>query len=333
MFSPSPAFSLSTMFFLWKEAPKRENRDDENEVVVYDKVVNSPKYPWWQVSGLFRSYVEGQPESEQLRDLFLCNEASWGVIVNSFTELEKPYLDHLRQYLGHDRVWAVGPLLPPIDDSSGTAQRGGSSAVSLDNIISWLDKREHRKVVYVCFGSQTILSKNQTEQIASALDKSGVYFIWSVKENVKDDEGGIPFEFEDRTADRGLVIRGWAPQVLILRHRAVGVFLSHCGWNSVIEAVVFGVPLLVWPMAADQYVNASLLVEELKVAKRVCEGAKTVPNSEELARVLAESVSGGGVEMRRSLKLKAAALDAIGEGGTSEKDFGCLINQLVKLAS
>nr|DAD31562.1 TPA_asm: hypothetical protein HUJ06_010413 [Nelumbo nucifera] len=70
---------------------------------------------------------------------------------------------------------------------------------------------------------------------------------------------------------RGLVIRGWAPQVLILRHRAVGLYLTHCGWNSVLEALVAGVPMLVWPIGADQFPNAKLLVDQMGMIVKVCE--------------------------------------------------------------
>ncbi|XP_061341412.1 flavonol 3-O-glucosyltransferase UGT89B1 [Gastrolobium bilobum] len=326
VFSPSGAFALSTMYFLWKELPKRTN-DNENDIVSFHKLPNSPTYPWWQVSPLFRSYVAGDPDSECFRDWFLGNIASWGLVVNSFSELENRYLEYLKMELGHDRVWAVGPLLPA--DDLSTTQRGGSSSVSVNNVVSWLDQRGDRKVVYVCFGSQMILTNDQTVAIASGLAKSGVHFIWSIKTKNENQEGIIPAGFEDETAGRGLVIRGWAPQVLILRHRAVGAFLTHCGWNSVLESVVAGVSMLAWPMSADQFVDATLLVEELKVAKKVCEGEKTVPDSDQLGRVLAESVSESAVETRQALKLQAAALDAIREGGgSSEKDLRCLIEQL-----
>ncbi|KAK7304217.1 hypothetical protein RJT34_15340 [Clitoria ternatea] len=322
VFSPSGAFAFSAICFLWRELPKRENPNDDNEIVSFQRLPNSPTYPWWQVSPLFRSYASGDPGSEKFKDWFLGNIASYGLIVNSFNDFEKPYLDYLKTELGHDRVWAVGPLLP--QDDSSLKQRGGSSSVMVNDVVSWLDEKQDRTVVYVCFGSQTMLNEDQTVAIASALDKSGVHFIWSVREAVN-----VPLEFERGTANRGLVIRGWAPQVLILRHRAVGAFLTHCGWNSVLESVVAGVPMLAWPMSADQFVNATLLVEELKVAKRVCEGAKAVPDSDELSRVLADSVSGRGEEMRMALKLQRAALDAVRDGGSSERNLRVLMEQLL----
>lgn len=276
---------------------------------------------------------------EFIKDGFRANTASWGLVINSFSELEGAYLENLRKQMGHDRVWAIGPLLPPVDNGvSGPMQRGGSSSVKVDEIFAWLDACEDRKVVYVCFGSQSLLPKHLMEELALGLEKSGVHFIWSVKEptevHVEDEEGiyGIvPSGFEDRVAGRGLVIRGWAPQVLILRHRAVSAFLTHCGWNSVLEGIVAGVTLLAWPMGADQFVNASLLVDELKMAIRVGEGAKTVPNSDELARVLAHSVSENRVERKLAANLTGTALEGMKEGGSSKKDFDTMVSKLAAL--
>lgn len=317
---------------LWRDLPKRRDSGDQNEVVSFPEIPNCPKYPWCQLSNLYRAYVEGEPDSEFTRDGFLANLASWGLVVNSFAEMEGVYLEHLKKELGHDRVWAVGPVAPLIDDLSGPTKRGGSSSVSVDQILLWLDKCGDRKVVYVCFGSQAVLRNDQMEELALGLEKSGIHFVWSVKgptgAHVEGDYGKVPVGFEDCVAGRGLVIRGWAPQLLILSHRAVGAFLTHCGWNSILEAVMAGVPMLAWPMGADQFSNATLVVDELKVAKTVCKGAQTVPDSAELARVFAESVSENGVEIERATRLSEAAFRATRERGSSTKDLESLIGHL-----
>lgn len=336
-FSPSGASALSVIYWLWRHLPKRDDPNDESQVVSFPEIPNSPKYPWWQLSTVFRSYVEGDPVSEFIKQGFRGNLESWGLVVNSFTELEQVYLEYLRKDLGHDRVWAVGPLLPPDDDDlSGPARKGGSSTVSVEDIKSWLDAREDRKVVYVCFGSQAVLTNDQMKELALGLEKSGVHFVLCVKEPTKGGHADVcqlmPQGFEDRVVGRGLVIRGWAPQVVILRHRAVGAFLTHCGWNSVLEGVVAGVTLLAWPMGADQYSNATLLVDQLEVGFRVCEGARTVPNSNELAHAVAESVSESEkqVKMRERVKaLREAALEAVKEGGSSVKELDDFADSLV----
>lgn len=336
VFAPSGAIAMSVIYSLWRDLPKRDDPNNPNEAIHFSRIPNSPVYPWWQLSPIYRSFVEGGPLSEFLKDEFCANMASWGLVINSFTEFEGVYLDHLKEVLGHARVWAVGPLLPPGDDKAWKAQRGGSSSVVASEILSWLDACKDQTVVYVCFGSQAVLRNRQMEELSLGLEKSGAKFIWSVKEptvgHVGGEYGKIPFGFEDRVAGRGLVLRGWAPQVAILSHRAVGAFLTHCGANSVLESVVAGVPMLAWPMSADQFSNATLLVNELKVATRVCEGAETVPNSDELARLIAESVrEAKRVERERAMELGKAAVDAMKEGGSSYKALEGLVDHFSQL--
>ncbi|GFY85686.1 UDP-glucosyl transferase 89B1 [Actinidia rufa] len=330
VFSPSGALALSVIYSLWRDMPKRDDIADEDALISFPEIPNSPIYPWSKLSTVYRSYVEGDPASEFIKDGFRADTASWGLVVNSFSELERVYLDHLRRELGHDRVWAVGPLLPP---NNASAERGGSSSVLTRDVMTWLDTCEDRSVMYVCFGSQAVLTNKQMEEVGLGLEKSGVRFLWCIKEPTKGQVEGewslVPSGFEDRVAGKGLVVRGWAPQVLILRHRAIGAFLTHCGWNSVLEAIVYGgVPMLAWPMGADQFTNATLLVDELGVATRVCEGAQAVPNSDELALSLSEVMGEHQLKRVRAMELQKAALEAIGEGGSSTKDLDELVRHL-----
>ncbi|KAI3443992.1 hypothetical protein Pfo_000657 [Paulownia fortunei] len=319
-FFPSGAFAISFVYSLWREMPQRKNPGDDNEMVGFSDIPSSPVYPWWQLSPVFRSYVKGNPNSEFIRDSFLCNGASYGLVFNTFDGLERIHLDDWVKKLGHDRVWSIGPVLPP--DDVGPTERGGSSSVLASEICSWLDKCQDHTVVYACFGSQAVLTNKQMKELCLGLEKSGVKFILSVKGATKGhdegDYGSIPPGFEDRVAGRGLLIKGWAPQVLILKHRAVCAFLTHCGWNSTLESIVAGVPMLAWPMGADQFLNATLLVDQLDVAIRVCEGAETVLDSDDIVQFLAEATSEKWTERRaRAMALSKAAIDSISEGGSS----------------
>nr|GEW34590.1 UDP-glycosyltransferase 89B2-like [Tanacetum cinerariifolium] len=181
------------------------------------------------------------------------------------------YFDHIKTEYGHDRVFAVGPLLP---SGNNTIERGGSS---WKDVLSWLDTCAAKSVLFVSFGSQFVLTNKQMEELALGLETSGVKFVWAVKEptggHVTGEYGKIPAGFEDRVAGRGLVARGWVPQVAILNHGSVVALLTYCGWNSIMEAMMAGVLMLTWPMSADNFSNVRLL-HELKIGVKACEGRR-----------------------------------------------------------
>ena len=151
--------------------------------------------------------------------------------------------------------------------------------------------------------------------------------------------------FEERTRGRGLLIRGWAPQVLILSHPAIGGFLTHCGWNSMLEAVCAGVPMVTWPMFADQFFNEKLVVQVLKIGERVGAEIAIPLGDEEKFGVLVKReevrdalgkimIEGKEREDRRerARKLAEMAKIAIEEGGSSYLDIALLIEDIRKLS-
>lgn len=333
VFSPSAAVTISILNYLWREMPKRDDESNDRFPITFSKLPNSPTYPWYQLSSLYRGYVKGDPVSEFIKEGFLSNISSWGTVLNSFSALEEPYIDHLRRDLDHRRVWAVGPLSLPTGDSVQVADRGGTSTFPVENLLAWLDNCDDSSVVYVAFGSQEVLKPLQAAAIAASLEKSGVRFVWSLKSAAAIDgdiTGGLLEGFEERMSDKGIVIRGWAPQVAILNHRAVGSFVTHCGWNSVLEGIAAGVVLLTWPMRADQFINARLLEENVGVAIRASEGPETVPDSDEFARVVSESVDKTRPERRNADELRKKALEAVKGGGSSYRDLDDLLEEIAK---
>lgn len=330
VFSPSGAMGLSVVYSLWRDMPKKPDQDENGDVLFKD-VPNCPKYPWWQLSPVYRSYVEGDADSELIKEGYLDNMASWGLVVNSFDDLEGVYKDHLMNSLSShdDRVWTVGPLASP----RGHEDRGGVSSIEVSKISSWLDMCQDDEVVYVSFGTQALLTSQQMEVIAQGLERSGVKFIWVVRDvMVQGDHGKMDLlEFEERVKGRGVVIKGWAPQVTILSHRAVGTFLTHCGWNSTLEGIMAGVRLLVWPMGADQFSNATLLVDHLKIGVRVYEGFNMVHDPCELAQILVNSVTQDQDGRKRIKKMQNNALEALSENGSSFKTLLRLVNKLCEL--
>ncbi|XP_010542752.1 PREDICTED: UDP-glycosyltransferase 89C1-like [Tarenaya hassleriana] len=274
------------------------------------------------------SVIWGQDDRGFFEELMQSTSTSWGLILNTFKELEEKYVEDLKKnFMGHHRVWPVGPILPPAAGSD--EDRGGKSSVPVGELTAWLDAFPENSVVYVAFGSQVSMGKAQGEAIAAALEKSGVRFIWAVKKSGGDDTAEIvPRGFEERTAERGRVIRGWAPQKVILEHRAVGSYLTHLGWGSVLEGLIGGTVLLAWPMHADNHFNTKLLADELGAAVKVCDGMDSVPDSDELARVLADSVRVDLPERGKAVELRGMGLAAIDEGGSSYKALDDMVREV-----
>lgn len=186
-----------------------------------------------------------------------------GIIVNTFAELE-PFA--LRSFSDDQRippVYPVGPVLhlkgqphPEINQDR------------LDKIMKWLDEQPQSSVVFLCFGSFGSFSPPQVKEIALGIEQSGIKFLWSMRfpgspsNQFTNPEDVLPEGFLERIEGRGIMC-GWAPQVEVLAHKAIGGFVSHCGWNSILESLWYGVPIVTFPIYAEQQLNAFRMVKEL----------------------------------------------------------------------
>ncbi|KAL2344774.1 hypothetical protein Fmac_006059 [Flemingia macrophylla] len=263
---------------------------------------------------------------------------SYGVLVNSFYELEKDYADHYEKIVGI-KAWPIGPLCLWYKEEK--TFRGEKPSFDEHECLKWLDKKKCNSVVYVCFGSVTIFSDSQLREIAMGLEASGQQFIWVVGKKNEDGEEWIPDEgFEKRMEGKGLIIRGWAPQVLILEHEAIGAFVTHCGWNSTLEGVIAGVPMVTFPVGAEQFYNEKLLTEVLKIgvpvgvkkwSRFVGDGSvKWDAIEKAVKRVMAEKEAEG--LRSRATVLAQMARRAVEEGGTSNKSLDSLVEELGSLS-
>uniref|UniRef100_A0A7N2RC44 Glycosyltransferase n=1 Tax=Quercus lobata TaxID=97700 RepID=A0A7N2RC44_QUELO len=217
------------------------------------------------------------------------------------------------------------------------------SGNSTSEALAWLDAQPSRSVVFLCFGSKGTFSEAQHEKIAHGLERSNQRFLWVVKSpkgSTSDQpqlEILLPEGFLERTKGRGLVVKCWAPQNAILRHESVGGFVTHCGWNSLLEAVSYGVPIVAWPLYAEQHLNAVALVEEMKLAIPIDTSTSMVSckEGEEEGLVSAEEVEKkvrqlmefeeGKVLRQRSLEMRAMAMAAWTSGGSSFTAFTTLV--------
>ncbi|CAL9180158.1 unnamed protein product [Musa hybrid cultivar] len=171
-----------------------------------------------------------------------------GIVVNSFEGLEKSYIE------GYQKVM------------------GKKASIDASRCLSWLDTMKPRSVLYVCFGSLARLEPSQAMEIGLGLEASNHPFVWVIKASEESEErveewlsGG----FQERVSSRALIVKGWAPQAMILSHPAIGGFMTHCGWNSTLEGVTAGVPMITWPHFADQFLNERMVVDVLKVGVSV----------------------------------------------------------------
>lgn len=262
------------------------------------------------------------------------DQRSFGEVFNSFHELEPDYVEHFHKTLAR-RVWLVGPVALASKDM---AVRGTDApSPDADSCIRWLDAKPAGSVVYVSFGTLTKFAPAELHQLARALDLSGVNFVWVIGAAAGQDSAEwMPEGFADLIAcgGRGFLIRGWAPQMLILSHPALGGFVTHCGWNSVLEAVSAGVPMVTWPRYADQFNNEKLVVELLKVGVSI--GAKDYASGVEAHEVIAGEVIAESIRklmeadavQKKAKDLGVKARRAVEKGGSSYDDVGRLMDEL-----
>ncbi|KAK7245053.1 hypothetical protein RIF29_39884 [Crotalaria pallida] len=271
---------------------------------------------------------------------------SYGVIVNTFEELEQAYVNDYKK-VRNDKVWCIGPVSLCNKDELDKAQRGNNDSFNQQHCLEWLDLHKPKSVVYVCLGSLCNLIPSQLMELALALEATQRPFIWVIREWVQFEEleKWISEEgFEERTKGRGILIRGWAPQVLILSHHAIGGFLTHCGWNSTLEGISAGVPMVTWPLFADQFLNEKLVVHVLKIGVSLGVETPMKWGDDEKKGVLVKKediknaicmVMDEGEESEdikgRATKLSEMATKAVEKGGSSHLNMTLLIQEIMQL--
>jgi len=276
---------------------------------------------------------------------------SKALIINNFTELDgEECIQHYEKNTGH-KVWHLGPTSLIRRTVQEKVERGNEGDVNMHECISWLNLERVNSVLYICFGSINYFSDKQLYEMACAIEASGHPFIWVVPEKKgKEDESEeekekwLPKGFEERNISKmGLIIRGWAPQVKILSHPAVGGFMTHCGGNSIVEAVSAGVPMITWPVHGDQFFNEKLITQVRGIGVEVgatewctsgvAEREKLV-SRDSIEQAIRRLMDNG--EEAKNMRLLAQELgekakQAIQEGGLSYNNFLALIDELKRL--
>ncbi|KAL5546036.1 hypothetical protein UlMin_005723 [Ulmus minor] len=260
-----------------------------------------------------------------------------GILVNTFEELEEEYVKEYKRVKGN-KVWCIGPVSSCNKLKFDLVERGEMASIDVNDCLKWLDLWEPSSVVFACLGSIVGLKPWQLKEIGLGLEASNKPFIWVIRGEQSEvlEEG-----FKERTKERGLVIQGWAPQLLILSHPAIGGFLTHCGWNSTLEGISAGVPLLTCPLFAEQFFNENLVVDVLGIGAKVgVEAAVTwgleeksglVVRREDVRKAIVKVTDKGEeAEQRRNKarELGKIAKEAIEQGGSSYLNLESFIDHV-----
>ncbi|KAJ3695157.1 hypothetical protein LUZ60_000534 [Juncus effusus] len=260
-----------------------------------------------------------------------------GILINSFESLEPRAMKALKDGLClPDRptpsAYCIGPLIS-----------NGEKKEERHPCLDWLDAQPKKSVVFLCFGSMGSFQVEQLKEIAIGLEKSGQRFLWVVRSPPNPDRTKIfeplpepdlntllPEGFLDRTKDRGMIVKNWAPQVEVLSHTSIGGFVSHCGWNSTLEAVSFGIPIICWPLYAEQKMNKVFLVEDMKIGVELKGYDKELVLANELAdkvKWIIESEGANELKIRME-EVKNDAMGVLKEGGASYEAFVGFLDSL-----
>nr|XP_027120119.1 UDP-glycosyltransferase 92A1-like [Coffea arabica] len=317
-FTTGGAYGTAAYVSLWQNLPHRSSGKDEFSLPGF------PDSCRFHITHLHR-YLQAADGTDEWSKFFQPQISkslgSLGWLCNTVEEIEPFGLDVLRKYIKLP-VWCIGPLLPPQmleQDSSSESKiisqpSGREPGLPTEKCLEWLDSHPESSVLYISFGSQNTISPPQMMALAMGLEHSGKPFIWAIRSPFGFDPKGefkaewLPEGFEERMAqtNQGLLVHKWAPQLEILRHKSTAAFLSHCGWNSIMESLSQGVPMIGWPLAAEQGYNSKLIMEEMGVGIELTRGLQSHLEKEDVERVINTVMEKGG--KGEEMKRKAAEI-------------------------
>ncbi|KAG0532078.1 hypothetical protein BDA96_04G076900 [Sorghum bicolor] len=251
--------------------------------------------------------------------------ASW-VLVNSFTELERDVAAALPGVTPRPpELIPVGPLIELAGDGDGAVR--GDLIKAADDCVEWLDAQPPRSVVYASVGSVVLLNAEEVGEMAHGLAATGRPFLWVVRPDTREH---LPEGFLDAVAGRGTVVP-WSPQDRVLAHPSTACFLTHCGWNSTLETIAAGVPVVAFPQWGDQCTDAKFLVEELRMGVRL----RGSPLRRDAVREAVEAAVAGAeadAMLASARRWSAAAREAVAPGGSSDKHVQAFVDEVARRA-
>lgn len=245
------------------------------------------------------------------------------VICNTVQELEPQTISALQE---KQPFYAIGPLFP----HSFTEQTAFRSLLPESDCCKWLDSKPPGSVLYTSFGSLARLTKEDIMEIARGLMLSEVNFIWVLRPGIAiTDETDFSTDgFQDCVRDRGLIVP-WCNQPTVISHPAVGGFLTHCGWNSVLESIWCGVPMICFPFIVDQPTNRKLVVDDWKIGINLCNG-KSISKEEVASKIKFLMNMESSIELRKAIKdVRKKFENALASNGSSVKNADKFVEKII----
>lgn len=249
------------------------------------------------------------------------------VILNTFDELDLPVLDALRNKL--PGLYTIGPLV--LQAESGNDRISDISAsmwTEETGCLEWLDSQKPSSVIYVCFGSIAVMSDQELLELAWGLEASKQPFLWVIRPDlIHGNSAVLPSEFLEKVNDRSFLV-SWAPQMKVLSHPSVGGFLSHSGWNSTLESICAGVPLISWPFLAEQPTNSIFVSQVWNIGLAMNE----VVSREYVEDMVRRLMNGDeGRQMTKRIgELRDESMRAVGKGGSSYINMEKFLKEIQK---
>lgn len=231
----------------------------------------------------------------------------------------------------HWPLTTVGPAIPSmyLDKKLPNDKQYGISLYKpeAEACLNWLDDRDSGTVVYVSFGSVDKLDQEYIDKICRGLLQSNYYFLWAIRDCEREK---LSIGFNSESSEKGLIV-SWCPQLDVLAHKAVGCFMTHCGWNSTLEALSLGVPMVAVPVWFDQPTNGKYIADVWQVGVRVPVDESGMVSSKDVAACIKDAMEGDKKEeiTENALKWKGLAIEAMDEGGSSDQNIDDFISKLV----
>jgi len=299
-----------------------EGNADEGSISI-DYIPGVPTLETRDLPSFFR---ETDADTQHMLDSLLkcfqiSREADW-VLGNSFDGLESKAVDL------KPPVLQVGPLLPSgfLNSEHSKDIRVGTSIWTQYDASEWLDAKPNGSVIYISFGSFVHITKAQLEEIAMGLKDRGQFFLWALRSDIVSStvSDSLPDGFLDEIKRQGLVVP-WCNQLQVLSHPSIVGFITHCGWNSMLESIALGVPMIGFPFWADQFTNCKLMADEWKIGYRFSGGQagdKGLIVRKDISSAIRKLLSEEGTEVKKNVEgLRDSARAAVREGGSSDKNI------------